>query len=126
MKTCGESMTSCSVSSIPVRLLQPVDDLAGLAAEVVGDDDRPVRRVDVEHEVVEPVAGGLADPADLLLGRRPGEARGSARCSLQDPRREPDDVRLAAGERERPPPAAADEERRMRPLDRLREARRSR
>ena len=43
-----------------------------------------------------------------------------ARADRQDARREADDLRLAAGERQRPAAAATDQERRVRPLDGLR------
>ena len=46
--------------------------------------------------------------------------RGSARWPLQDPRRQADGVRLPSGQRQGPAATAADEERRMGPLDRLR------
>ena len=105
---------------VPAALLHPGDDLGGLALQVVGDRDRPGRRVDVERQVVEPLAGRLPDPADLLLGRRPGERPRVGPAAAQDPWRQADDLRLAGGQLEGGPAAAADEERRVRLLHRLR------
>ena len=104
----------------------PVEDVGGLLARMVGELRRAAGRVDVELQRVEPVAGRVADPADLLLGRgdrdraRVGPDDVPAVGRLQRPRREPDDVRLAAREREHPLAATADEQGRMRLLDRRR------
>ena len=70
MNRCGDSRTSSTVSSMPVRARRWSMTRCGLGAGVVGHDDLPARRVDVELEPIEPVTGRLADPADLLLGRR--------------------------------------------------------
>jgi hypothetical protein len=63
---------------------------------------------------------GLADPADLLLGSCPGDAERIAALAAQEPWSEADDVRFPPGDRQDSSTAAADEERRMRALDRLR------
>ena len=73
----------------------------------------------LNSSAVETVARGLADPGDLLLGRRGGEAERLHPVTGQLARRETDDVRLASGEGQGPASAAADQQRRVRPLDGL-------
>ena len=99
---------------------QVVDDPARLGPGVIGHDDLPARRVDVELEPIETVAGCLAHPGDLLLGRRDGEAARLDPLTGQLARRETDDVGLASGQAQGPPSASADQQRRVRPLDGLR------
>jgi len=43
---------------------------ARLGARIAGDDRRAAAGVGVELQFAEPVSSGLADPADLFLGRR--------------------------------------------------------
>ena len=103
MNRCGDSMTSSSVSSTPVRARSPSITRRASPCRSSVIVDRPRRRIDVELERLEPVAGGVAHPADLLAGR--GE-RQRLRVELgagHDARRQPDDVRFAAGQRQRAP-----------------------
>ena len=74
-------------------------------------------RVDVQLETIEALAGGLADPAQLLFGGREREAGRIADLARQDPWREPHDVGLPGGQAEGPPSPAADQERWVRALD---------
>ena len=104
----------------PGPLAHPIDHLARLAVQVVGHRDRPLRGVDVEREVIETTPGNVADPADLLLGRGPRDGVRVGVLAGQNPWCKPDGVGLACGQLERRASPAADEERNVRPLDRLR------
>ena len=86
---CGESMTSCTVSSDAGALLQRGDDLRGLAAQVVGDGGRPERRVDVERQLIEAVAAAASrtQPIFSSVAAQVND-RGSGAAAAQDPRRE--------------------------------------
>ena len=91
---CGDSRTSSSVRSTPVRPRSPSTTLAasprGSSVSVIGQ----VGRVDVEDQVVEALAGGLADPLDLLGGRgqrqrAPGRSADPAGSAARGPRCRP-------------------------------------
>ena len=87
---------------------RPRADLVGRfsqrAVSVVGEARRDARRIDVELEVAEPLAGRVAHPADLLDRRRPRQARVVAAPVAPGTRRQADDLRLAGGELEHPAP----------------------
>src|SRR3954464_13079630 len=95
-------------------LTRPLDHGSDLRTHVVRDGHGGHRRIDVEVEGLEPVACAGAHPTNLLLGRRERDAAWVPALAAEDPRREPDDVRLAPSQLERSAPAATDQERRGR------------
>ena len=83
----------------PGPLLHPVDHLARLALQVVGDDDRPLRGVDIELERVEPIAGREANIVGLaprILKEQRAEPKSLTWAAAEE---KVDWVREAAGER---------------------------
>ena len=88
---------------------------------MVGDGHLAHRRVDVELEVVESIAGCLANPLDLFGRRSHRDAPRVPPTVGQDARRQTDGVGLAGGKCQGPTAAATDQERRVRLLDRFRQ-----
>src|SRR6266567_3988507 len=60
----------------PGLLTEAAGAAARLGARIAGDDHRPAGGVGIELQLAETVAGGLADPADLLCGCRGSQAPG--------------------------------------------------
>ena len=82
--------------------------------------DLPER--DVDLELAPSVSGGLADPTDLAVDRGTGDVIGITAASRKRARVDADDVRLPRREGKQLWPAATDQDRRVRPLDRGRQA----
>ena len=66
---CGDSSSSSALTAHAAAGVERVGELLGLAPALIGDADAGHRRIDVELQLVEPVAGRLAHPADLLARR---------------------------------------------------------
>ena len=119
-KMCGESSSSSAETEMPLRSWSRSATSPASPERLVGDADPGHRRVDVQLELLEALAGRLAHPVDLLARalerhrsriRPRGSAGFVARARRSAPR-----GRQGQG----PATAAADEERRVRPLGRLR------